>query len=214
LIFKILIRYILGYVNISIQGYYIERFINVCISKSIFLWNVKIEKSTYAHANVGLRDFKRLKEVARKTNCRIKLNTRRGAPFLMDRYKKRKIFFMLLAIITIFIYSESKFVWNIEVQGINRIPENEILEELEKGGLKIGAKKSSIKPKEIINQIRLKRDDVAWMNINMRRNKYNSRNCRNHRKARDNTNKRVLQYSFKKECRNSKNNLRKWYPSG
>lgn len=165
-----MIRYILGYVNISIQGYYIERFINVCIAKNIFLWNVKIEKSTYAHANIGLRDFKKLKDVARRTNCRIKLNTRRGLPFLMDRYKKRKIFFMFLAIITIFIYTESKFVWNIEIQGANRISESEILEVLEEGGLKIGAKKSSIKPKEIINQIRLKRDDVAWMNIDMKRN--------------------------------------------
>ena len=57
MIFKILIRYILGYVNVSIEGYYIERFINVCISKNIFLWNVKIDRSTYAHANVRSKRF-------------------------------------------------------------------------------------------------------------------------------------------------------------
>ena len=187
MILKILIRYILGYVNISVQGYYIERFINVCISKGIFLWNVRIEKSTYAHANVGLKDFKKLRNIAKKTNCRIKLNVRRGVPFLMDRYKKRKIFFLLLALITVFVYAESQFVWNIEVHGIERIPNDEILSELEEGGLKIGAKKSSIKPKEIINQIRLKRDDIAWMNIDMKRNKYNCRNCRNNGKTRNNT---------------------------
>lgn len=174
MILKILIRYILGYVNISIQGYYIERFMNICISKGVFLWNVRIEKSTYAHANVGLRDFKKLKEIARKTQCRIKLNTRKGLPFLMHRYKKRKIFFFLLALITVFIYAESKFVWNIEIKGTNRIPEEEILSELAEGGLKIGAKKSSIKSKEIINQMRLKRDDIAWMNIDMKRYKHNS----------------------------------------
>jgi len=54
-IFKILLRYILGYVNISFEGYYIERFINVCIAKGIFLWNVKIEPSSLAHANVRNR---------------------------------------------------------------------------------------------------------------------------------------------------------------
>lgn len=57
LIFKILIRYILGYVNVSIEGYYIERFINVCISKNIFLWNVKIENRAYARANVRSERF-------------------------------------------------------------------------------------------------------------------------------------------------------------
>lgn len=52
MIFRILLRYILGYVNISVEGYYIERFINTCVSKSILLWNVKREKSTYMNANV------------------------------------------------------------------------------------------------------------------------------------------------------------------
>ena len=177
MIFKILIRYILGYVNISVQGYYIERFINVCISKGIFLWNVRIERSTYAHANVGLKDFKKLKEVAKKTNCRIKLNTRRGMPFLMNRYRKRKIFFVLLAVITALIYVESKFVWNIQIEGLGRIKEEEILSELSECGLSIGSLKSKINSKEIINKVRLSRDDIAWMNIDLKRNKYYSTDC-------------------------------------
>lgn len=57
MIFKILLRYILGYVNISFEGYYIERFINVCIAKGIFLWNVRIEKASLAHANVRHKRF-------------------------------------------------------------------------------------------------------------------------------------------------------------
>ena len=64
MIFKILIRYILGYVNISVEGYYIERFINICIGSGVFLWNVKIKKATNAYANVGLKDFKKLREIA------------------------------------------------------------------------------------------------------------------------------------------------------
>ena len=35
MIFKILLQYILGYVNISVEGYYIERFINTCLAKGI-----------------------------------------------------------------------------------------------------------------------------------------------------------------------------------
>lgn len=168
MIFRILIRYILGYVNISIEGYYIERFINVCISKSILLWNVKIDKSTYARANVGIKDFKKLKQTAKKTRCRVKLNTKRGLPFIMNRYRKRKIFFILLVTILVLIGLESRFVWNIEVQGLNRIPEEEIRAELAECGLNIGALKSKIETREIINKIRLKRDDIAWMNIDLK----------------------------------------------
>ncbi len=137
MIFKILLRYILGYVNISIQGYYIERFINACTNKNIFLWNVKTEKTTYATANVGINDFKKLKEITRKTKCRMEINKKYGLPFLMNRYRKRKIFFVLLLLIVIFMYIESKFIWNIEVQGLNTIPETELKQELEENGLKV-----------------------------------------------------------------------------
>lgn len=109
MILKILIRYILGYVNISIEGYYIERFINVCISKGIFLWNVKIEKSTYATANVGIKDFKKLKQACKKTKCKTKLGERKGLPFIMNRYRKRKVFFVLLAAVII------RFICRIEI---------------------------------------------------------------------------------------------------
>ncbi len=130
MIFKILVRYILGYVNISVEGYYIERFINVAISKSIFLWNTKIRKSTYAEVNVGIKDFKRIKEVARKTQCRININSKCGIPFIMNRYRKRKIFGIFLALIICLIFMQSRFVWNIQIEGIERIKEEEIIEEL------------------------------------------------------------------------------------
>lgn len=169
MLFKILIRYLLGYVNISVQGYYIERFLNICISKNLFLWNTKIEKATYAHANVGVQDFKKLKEVARKTKCRITLNSKHGVPFLMNRYRKRKVFAVLLAMISLFIYLQSRFIWNIEIEGLNRIQEEEILQELSQLGVEIGTLKSNINPKEVINKVRLDRDDIAWMNMDLKR---------------------------------------------
>ena len=61
MLFKILIKYILGYVNISVEGYYIERFINSCLSKGIFIWNVKRKKSTYMKANVRDKRFQKIK---------------------------------------------------------------------------------------------------------------------------------------------------------
>ena len=62
--FKILLAYILGYVNIEVEGYFIERFINICNSKKIFLWNMKRKHSTIIRVNIGIRDFKKIKEIA------------------------------------------------------------------------------------------------------------------------------------------------------
>lgn len=179
MIFKILIRFILGYVNISFEGYYTQRFINICIAKGIFLWNVKMKNSSLAVANVGISDFRKLKQIAKMAQCRIKVNSKRGLPFLMNKYRKRKIFFILLILISVGLMLEARFVWNIEVEGISRIDKQEILSDLSELGLNIGTLKSKINSKEIINQIRLKRDDIAWMNIDLRRNQYCCTNCRN-----------------------------------
>ena len=43
-----------------------------------------------------------------------------------------------------------------------------IREDLEKAGLKTGILKSKIDTKEIINEIRLKRNDIAWMGIELK----------------------------------------------
>ena len=165
MIFKILLKYILGYVNISAEGYYIERFINTCISKGILLWNVKREKTTYMDANVGIQDFKRLKSIAKKTKCKITLNEKKGLPFIMNRYRKRKIFFAVLVIILISMFVTSKFIWNIEIEGTDK--KDEILSALNQSGLSVGKLKSSINTQETINRIRLERDDIAWMSINL-----------------------------------------------
>lgn len=164
---KIFINYLLGYVNISVEGYFIERFINICRSKNILLWNLKRKKSSYLYANIAMKDFKKLKEIAKKTKCRIKIEDKRGIPFLLHRYKKRKIFAILLVVIIAIILGLSNFVWNIEVTGNEAISKEEILANLEDEGLKLGKLKSSINTKSIINSIRLKRDDIAWMGIKL-----------------------------------------------
>lgn len=166
--FKILFYYILGYVNISIEGYFIERFINICISKNILLWNLKRKKSSILYTNIGMKDFKKIKEIAKTTKCRVKIEGKKGLPFILYKYKKRKIFFILLIIILLIIFGLSNFVWNIEVIGNNSIQIEEIKQDLSKYGLKIGTLKQKINTKDIINNMRLERSDIAWLGIHLK----------------------------------------------
>ena len=67
---------------------------------------------------------------------------------------------MILSIIL-----SSNFVWNVDIVYENgEIIEN-ISKDLEDCGLKTGVLKRSINTKDIINKIRLKRNDIAWMGI-------------------------------------------------
>lgn len=163
--FKILINYILGYVNISVEGYFIERFINICISKNILMWNLKRKKSSFLYVNIGMKDFKKIKAISKITKCKVKIENKKGLPFIAHRYKKRKMFIVALLLIIIFIFSISNFIWNIEIKGNDTITNTEIISSLNKNGLKIGILKHNVNTKQIISNIRLERDDIAWIGI-------------------------------------------------
>ena len=74
MLIKILFYYLFGYLNITIEGFFIERFINMCASKNIFLWNVNRINSSILKANISINDFKKIKEITKKSKCRIKIN--------------------------------------------------------------------------------------------------------------------------------------------
>ena len=166
--FKVLLSYILGYVNIEVEGYFIERFINICNSKKIFLWNMKRKYSTIIKVNIGIRDFKRIKEIANKTKCRVKIQRKRGIPFILHKYKKRKIFIIFFILLIIAVITLSNFIWNIEVIGNNKISTEEIIKNLADDNFKVGTSKINLNTKNIIDKIRLKRDDLAWIGIEIK----------------------------------------------
>ena len=166
--FKILLCYILGYVNIEVEGYFIERFINICNSKKIFLWNMKRKHSTIIRVNIGIRDFKKIKEIAKKTKCRVKIQKKRGIPFILHKYKKRKIFAIFFILLIIAVITLSNFVWNIEVIGNNKISAEEIIKDLADDNFKVGTSKTNLNIKNIIDKIRLKRSDLAWIGIEIK----------------------------------------------
>lgn len=163
-----LLQYVSGYVNIKIEGYYIERFINICTTKQILLWNLKREDSITLHASVEVSNFKELRQICKKTKCKMKIEGKKGLPFTIKKYKKRKVFILFLILIIVGIITLSRFIWNIEVTGNETINTEEILALVDQEGLSIGKLKGSIDTKEIINKIRLERDDVAWVGITIK----------------------------------------------
>lgn len=167
MLFNILLGWITGYVRIAVEGYYIERFINICMSKNIALWNMKREKTSFLYANISIQDFKRIKKVAKKTKCRVEIKDKKGIPFLLYRYKKRKLFFILLFMILGTIYMASQFVWNIEVQGNETIEAQDLITDLKEQGLNTGMLKRKVDTKSIIQNIRLHRSDIAWMGMDL-----------------------------------------------
>ena len=69
----------------------------------------------------------------------------------------KKILYSLL------IFISSRYIWNIEVSVEDNLIVENIENDLEKLGLKQGVLKKTIDSNRIINDLRLNRDDIAWV---------------------------------------------------
>ena len=168
MIIKILLSYLFGYLVVKIDGYYIERFINLCRGQKIALWNLKRKGEISLTFKQAKDDFKSICKIAKKLKCKVKIKNKKGLPFFVHKYKKRKIFLLLLIVMLFLIIFSSNFVWNIEIVEENGNQLENIQQDVEEAGLKIGEWKSKVDTKEIINKVRLKRDDIAWMGIELK----------------------------------------------
>ena len=120
------------------------------------------------YLNIGIEDFYKAVKISKKLKCKIKIIRKNGIPFVINKYKKRKVFLGTLVFIILLIGISTNFIWNISivVDGSEQLEniENDILE----AGIKVGMKKSEVNIQETINKIRFKRNDISWMGIEIK----------------------------------------------
>ena len=97
--FKIIIMKITGMVKIKVEGFFIERFLNLCKNENIIFKSLEKKDSSFITFEIMKSDFRKLKVIARKTGCKVKIENKTGLPFFVNKYKKRKVF--AVAVITI-----------------------------------------------------------------------------------------------------------------
>ena len=141
----------------------------MCRNQKILLWGMKRKNSSYISCKIGIKDFKRIRKITRKTKCKVEIKNKKGLPFLFEKYKKRKIFLLMMCIIIASLIVLSQFVWNVEVKinGSN-LKEEDIINTLTENGLYIGERKNKIDVKEIVNKVRLDRSDISWIGIEIK----------------------------------------------
>ena len=161
-----LIRYIKGYLRISIIGYSPERFLNLCSHHHIYIWGLKPSGNRY-EMYMSVAGFRKLKPIIKKTKTKVVILKRYGLPFFLHKYRKRKVFFAG-AIGSIFaIYLMSCIIWNIHIEGNFTRTDETILEYLETQGVIHGMRKSKLDCAKIVRDIRKEFHDIIWVSASI-----------------------------------------------
>lgn len=156
-----------GYVYVSVEGFYIEKVINICKKNNIELINLDRKSNTIIYVGIRVKDFRDLSKIAKENKCRMKIVKKSGMPFVVKRYRKRKYFFIALLVLWLLIIVLSKFIWNIEIIGEGDVYSEHILNIVKEEGIEIGKLKKHVNLDKVINRIRLENDDISWVGIKM-----------------------------------------------
>lgn len=161
------LKWFRGYVYVKIKGYSPERFINLCSSRKLLLWNIRKIEDGYAFF-ISVSAFKQLRPIARKTNTRPIIIKRYGMPFYLNKYKRRKG--LLLGIVAFFyiLYILSQFIWNIGVSGQYTHTEEAIIKYLNSINVSVGTRKRNINCQKIEELIRKKYVDIGWVSAEIK----------------------------------------------
>jgi similar to stage IV sporulation protein len=158
-------NYVRGYVIIFVEGYFLEKFVNICTRRQIFLWDVKKKKNSTMSMKVSIKGFKMLRPIAKKTGCRVKIMRRRGLPFVLYRYKRRKTFVAGAALFIFLFYFMSSFIWSVEIAGNEKIDTEVIMERVYEFGVKPGVFKYRINPHDVANNLRVDLKELSWVSV-------------------------------------------------
>ncbi|MFZ5817675.1 MAG: sporulation protein YqfD, partial [Bacillota bacterium] len=85
-----LVTFLLGTLEIEVTRGSIERFLNLCLTERIHLWDIQ-RLPDRMRAVLTIADFLALRPVARGSRCRVHIRRRRGFPFLARRLAHRPL---------------------------------------------------------------------------------------------------------------------------
>lgn len=163
-----LFTYIKGFVRISVAGRFLERFLNICTHRNIYVWNIKNHGKELMHLNMSVDGFKKMPSVAYKSKARVRIISRHGLPFILKKHRKRKVFAIAGAVgLLLFLYLTS-FVWVIDVEGNVKVDKKTIVSALEEHGFRTGTFRYGVDVQQLQNKMLLSVDDLSWLWVEIR----------------------------------------------
>jgi similar to stage IV sporulation protein len=114
-----------------------------------------------------LKDFYRLRPIARKTGVRVAILQRYGLPFFAPTAGRHKYFVMGIIFALAFWLISAGFIWNIEINGNLNITEDEINDFLKSEGVVIGMPKHSLDITQMEKNLRKQFDDITWVSAKL-----------------------------------------------
>lgn len=156
--------FIKGYVQIEVKGSFCEKFLNLVIKKGIVIKNIYRVSVDKIYLTIYIKDFLKIKSVAKTSSCKIKIAKKIGAHFTFVKYRKRIILLSGIAICALLVYTMSNMIFTVEIYGNSTLKTEYIEQLLNKNGIRPFVF-NNIKGSDVAKSIMSKNENIAWIGI-------------------------------------------------
>ncbi len=161
--------HIAGAVSIIVTGDRPELFFQHCTSYGIQVWDVVKLNHQSCKGMIGLKDVNYIKKLRKDTNYKIKFIDRKGFPFFIRRYLRKKELILAFILSVLFLFTLSNIIWDVEITGVPKDIEEKIDGQLEQYGIHPGSWIFSIdSPKHIQQQLLHDVPELLWVGIDQK----------------------------------------------
>jgi len=161
-------EYIKALIEVEVEGFFVERFINLCKINNIKIWDIVYINTGKISFKMASKEFKKIKPYVKRSKCRVKIKTKKGIYFDFFRYRKRRILLYLTIILFIIFTACSSFIWNIEIVGNEKIKTETISEIIKQNGVGIGKVKYLLSKGKLSDYIRANLYEAAWVGVDIK----------------------------------------------
>lgn len=159
---RLLYDYLRGYLDVCLGGYSPERFLNLCMARQLRIWNLRFQDGKYFFF-ISLKDFYKVRPLARKARVRLRITGRYGLPFFLQRNRKRKLFAAGVAGFFLVLFVMSGYIWNITLEGNYHFSDDTLLHYLDQQKIRYGVRKHGIDCEGLEESIRSRFPDIIWV---------------------------------------------------
>jgi len=159
---------IFGYYRLSVCERDCEKLLNVCMNNNFRYKNMYVSDDGRLYISCSVFIAWKLREVCEKCGIEVIEENHSGLFFFFSRYRKRYGIALGIAIMFGIIFYSYNLVWDIRIDGNQRLSRENITAVLKNCGLYEGMERSELLTDEIECRVMIECSDITWMAITTR----------------------------------------------
>ena len=160
-------EFLLGYRRVSFPRAFLERVLSLCTKNDIYYREVT-DGSEYAQLSIFFLHYRRFHRIVVAYGIPCEQCGGVGLPYLCMAHKHRLGIPLGLLLGGLLIFTSGLFVWDVRIDGEERLTEEQVILALEYCGLSVGTPLKDLDIDVIENRVLILSDDISWISINMR----------------------------------------------